>query len=133
MTAIKSLALLTTLLALAVAAGIGGCKVAGVDAHLHEMMLACAVCLVAACAAAAIALAQRGKLETAGMFQAALIGSVLHLGLVFIVGVAMVMVKHLATPFVLWLLAAYWATLIGLCVIFAKLIRSAPKSAAKGI
>ncbi|HWE02372.1 MAG TPA: hypothetical protein VG326_08160 [Tepidisphaeraceae bacterium] len=133
MTAIKCLALLILLLAVAAIAGICGCRMMGVDAHGHEMLLADSIALGAAVAAAIPALSQQGRLDTAGTFQAALVGSVLHLGLIFIVAVILVMMKRAATPFVLWLLAAYWATLVGLCITFARLIRTAPKAVAKEI
>lgn len=131
MTAVKSLVLMVLLLAGMAAIGITGCKIGGVDPRLNDLSLACVIALAAATLALIPALLQRNVAQTAGMFQASLIGTVFHLGLILVTGLILVMTKRATTPFVLWLLGAYWATLIGLCVVFAKLIRTAPTPAKK--
>ncbi|MDB5358313.1 MAG: hypothetical protein JWN24_4766 [Phycisphaerales bacterium] len=131
MTAAKSFVLMVLLLAAMAAIGIAGCKIRGVDPRLHDLSLACLIALAAATLALIPALLQRNVAQTAGMFQASLIGTVFHLGMVLAAALLMVMTRHATTPFVLWLLGAYWATLIGLCMVFAKLIQAAPKPAKK--
>ncbi|HWE96619.1 MAG TPA: hypothetical protein VG269_21850 [Tepidisphaeraceae bacterium] len=127
----KSLVLMVLLLAGMAAIGIIGCKISGVDPRFKDLSLACGIALAATTLALIPALLQRNVAQTAGMFQASLIGTVFHLGLILAAGLILVMTKRATTPFVLWLLGAYWATLIGLCVVFAKLIRTAPTPAKK--
>jgi len=132
MTALRCLLLLVVLLVAAAAVGLTGCKIMGRDPHAKVMLAAGAMALAAAVLAAAPAVFQQRRLHTAGMFQAAFIGTVAHLGMLLIGGIVLLLLKQVTTPFILWLLAGYWMTLIGLCVIFAKLIHAAPRPAKTG-
>lgn len=127
MTPTRSLLLLVSVLAGTVGVGLIACKLAGIDPHGREMMMAVAIALFSGQIGILPASSQQKKKgDTAAMFQAALLGSVMHLGLVFVLAVGAMLAGRADKPFVFWLLGAYWATLAALCFVFAKLIKAAP-------
>ena len=67
--------------------------------------------------------------KPADVFFKAFIGTVLHLGLSVILGAVGILGFKLGSVFVYWLLGAYWITLIGLCMVFVRLLRSPDQSA----
>jgi hypothetical protein len=126
MTAARSLALAPLLLTLTAAAGWTICKIAGVNPHVREMLLACGIGLIAAEIGLIPALIRRGKPDVAALFMAMLGGSVIHMGIVLFLGiVTMLIFRSSLSPLVYvgWLMAAYWPTLIGICVIFKLMLQ----------
>jgi hypothetical protein len=98
----------------------------GHDPHMTDMLAAAVVCLVAGELAVAPLLMTKNA-GIAGVTQAALVGTMVHL-FVSVAAVAVVILGHLplGTSFVYWILGLYWVTLIALVVTFAKAVRSAP-------
>ena len=137
MTALRALALAPLLLTLTAAAGFAVCKIAGVNPHAREMWIACGIGLIAAELALVPALLRQGTPDVAGLFMAALAGSVIHMGVVIVLAiVTMLMLRTPATiatmPFVGWVMAAYWPTLVGLCAVFRLMFQASAPSASSG-
>jgi hypothetical protein len=59
------------------------------------------------------------------LFQSAWIGSIVHMAIFVIAGGAIIFSLAPSSAFVIWLLAFYWITLIGLCFVMIKTLRSA--------
>ncbi len=120
----RYLALNPMLIALTAALGLAGCRAAGANAHVREMLVAGGICLLAAELAALPALLQHKSAPQQSIFQAALIGTVVHLGVILALSIAALLLARLAPAFVWWLLPMYWITLIGLCTAFTLLMRT---------
>lgn len=125
----KMLAIIPLSLVLVAAVGVAGCKALGRATHANEMLGALGLVLVASALAVLPAQLQRHKLQTAAMFQASFIGTVVHLGLILVSGIALSLLKLASTAFILWLLAGYWASLAAISMVFVNLIRRAPRPA----
>src|SRR5438552_990484 len=122
----RAFVLVPVVVAIAVAVGFAIVRATGHDAHVRELLAAAVTCLLAGELAATPLLSARGA-NQAGVAQAALIGTVVHL-FVCVVVAAVVVLGHLplGQSFVYWLLGLYWVTLIALVIAFAKAVRSAP-------
>jgi len=111
------------LVVLAAATGVAVCRGAGANPHIPEMLVASGICL----AATALAMIPIQKLPAdanhAALFQAAFLGSVIHMGLCIALGAVILFWRKPGSAFIYWLLAMYWLTLIGLCVTFVKRLR----------
>ena len=110
--------------------GVVACRVLGVDPHLRTLLGASAVCLAVAELSIVPSLLTT-ETGPAAAFQAAFLGTVIHLGLVAAAAGAVVFTLKPDTSFVYWVLLMYWVTLIGLCVGFIRSVRSSAQSAAK--
>jgi hypothetical protein len=116
--------LLNLILVIAVVAlGVSVCSTRGIAAHTSDAALAAAIGLIAV-AVGLLPIHFRRDRTPVTMFQSAWIGSILHMGLALALGVGGICFFKLSTPFVLWLLAIYWITLIGLCVALVKTLRT---------
>src|SRR5438477_9481186 len=94
----------------AAAAGFVACRALGADPHAGAMLLACGICLLAAESAMVPALLNRNT-TTAALVQGTFLGTVLHLAVAGILGLAAILVLKPGAGFVYWLLALYWLTL----------------------
>jgi hypothetical protein len=122
----RAFVLVPIVLAVAFAAAIGICRAIGIDAHLRDLLAATLTCLVAGELAIIPLMLSRGA-NQAGVAQAALVGSVVHLFVCIAVAGVVVFARLGPGPvYLYWLLGFYWVTLIVLVVAFAKSIRSAP-------
>src|SRR5690242_2748045 len=74
----RAFVLLPIVLAVAFAVAIGVCRAIGIDAHLKDLLAATLTCLVAGELATVPLMLSRGA-NQAGVAQAALLGSVVHL------------------------------------------------------
>jgi len=116
-------------LAVLIAAGLGYglLRIAGRAAHGREMIAAAVICLVAAELASVPAiLARRSDPATAS--QAGLAGTVGHMFVALVLaGIAwMLKMAGERQPFLLWLLALYWASLVALVAVVVQVVRGAP-------
>ena len=127
---IRLLVVNPVLVVLAAAAGVAACRAGHVSPHFGEMMLASGICLAAAELAVLPALLHAHDSDAGTLTRSALAGTVVHLGVVLILAVGVMMALRPPLAFVLWLLALYWVTLIGLCSGFALALR-APARAKK--
>jgi hypothetical protein len=109
------------------AVGVGVCRAASVNPHVPEMLVACGICLLAA-AMGMIPIARQPKeASAAALFQSAFLGSVLHLAGAVAFAALVLFWRKPGTPFIYWLLVMYWLTLIGLCAVFVKRLRTPAK------
>lgn len=122
----RAFVLVPMFLAIAVAIGFAVCRIAGIEAHGKELVAAGLTCVIAGQLAAIPLVLTRGA-DQAGVAQAALVGTVIHL-FVSIAVAAVVVMGHvgLGAAFIYWLLGLYWIALIALVVAFTKAVRSAP-------
>jgi hypothetical protein len=114
------------LIALTAGAGIALCAATGWEPHVRAMLAAAIVSLLAGAAAGAVLVKSRDSTQPI-VAQAALVGLTLQMlaslalcGVVYLAGIPV------NTPFALWLLAFYWATLTVLAIAFVKLMKAAP-------
>jgi hypothetical protein len=108
------------------AIGVIACRGAGANPHLHELMLAAGICLVASEVAMVPAIRNRHKASPA-LPQAALMGMLLHLLIAAGLSVGVMLIGHPSFAFVWWLLAMFWLTLIVQCVVFVKVLHAPVK------
>jgi hypothetical protein len=111
--------------AAALCAGI--CRALGCDPHLTDLTLAAGVCLLESIAGLA-PISFAGGASLAGTFQAALVGSVLHMVSALIFAFVAVMGLRRGNAFVYWMLAFYMLTLGELVVIFVTHMRAKERS-----
>ena len=127
---IRPLILLTLAVVVTAGAGIGLAAIAGWNLHLPAMLAACGVALLASIAGAACLQLARGATQ-AGMAQAGLVATMAHLMLCCIAAAVVALGRmELGTPFLFWLMAFYWMTLIALVIVAAKAVKAAPISIA---
>ena len=98
-------------------------RATGLNPNPISIFAAAAIALVASELAVAPIVFNKSK-DPANVFLKALMGTVLHLGLSVVMGAVGVFVLKLGSVFVYWLLGAYWITLIGLCTVFIRVLRS---------
>ncbi len=110
--------------------GVVLCRALGMDPHVKTLLGAAAVCVTVA-ELALVPSMLNTQTGPAAVFQAAFLGTVIHLGFVAAVSGAVVFTLKPHTSFVYWVLLMYWVTLIGLCVGFIRAVRSSASSAAK--
>lgn len=120
------LALLISL-AIAAAAGLALCAVAGWNPRPLGMAISALATLVAGGVAFVPLILARGTSQAA-MAQAALLGTVIHLmGCLAGAAVMLLVVRMPAATY--WMLAFYWATLIALVAGFTRAVKAAPVTA----
>jgi hypothetical protein len=104
--------------------GYGLCRAAGRLGHGREALVAALICIVAGeVAATPILLAQDSDVSRSS--QAGLLGTLGHLFLTVVLA-AVVWMLQLAgerQPFLFWLLALYWVSLVTLVAIVVRVIR----------
>jgi hypothetical protein len=99
----------------------------GWNLHSQEMILACGIIVIAS-AAALVPIALARQATQLGMSQAALVATMAQMfigvGLAAVIVLGKVHVDQ--TTFFAWLMAFYFASLIGLVLVACRAIRSAP-------
>jgi hypothetical protein len=116
---------------LTVAVGWAVCRAAHVNVPARDVAIAAGASLAAGLLAVVPLVLARGASQ-AGVAQAALVGTTVHL-FVLIVAAGVVFLRHLAGPaFLYWVLALYGVTLLALVAAFAGAIKSAPTSPGTG-
>ena len=111
----KAILLIPQLIALPAAVGIG-------MGHTRDAALA-AVIAFAAVTLALLPMQFRTDRSPATTFQFAWISSILHLATFLALGATIIFVWKPPLTFALWLLAMYWLTLVGLCIVLVSVIR----------
>lgn len=111
------------LLLLAAAAGFAVCKLAGIDPYVRAMLLAAGVAVIAS-EVAVVPFVLNHDPSPAAVFQQSFLGTILHLSLCAGAGIAVMFILKPGAPFVYWLLAMYWVTLVGLCTVFIRALRA---------
>jgi hypothetical protein len=102
--------------------GIAVCRGIGVDPHLHELVMAGAICLFSSELAIVPVVFNETLLRT-HQSQAALLGTVVHLLLATMMSAVVFLWLRPPSAFLYWLLAMYWLTLGWLCVFFVRIVR----------
>lgn len=91
----------------------------------REMYVAAGVALFAAELAMVPIWIVRNKAADAAA-QGALVATVIHMGFSAGVGLAYQQLAHPPQAFLYWLCALYWATLLGVCRVLMRVVKSAP-------
>jgi len=107
----------------AVAAGAGVCRALGLNPHLHELLIAGGLTGLAS-TLGLFPLYRLSQPSPASGFQAAFLGSILHLVLCLGGACAIISLLHTSTAFVYWMLVLYWLTLFGMCGVFVSQLRT---------
>ena len=114
-------------IAIAAAAGLALCAVAGWNPRPLGLAMSALASLVAGAVAFVPLVLARGASQAA-VAQAALLGTVIHLfGCLAGAAVMLLVVRMPAATY--WMLAFYWATLIALVVGFTRAVKAAPVTA----
>ena len=108
---------------LAAVSGAIVCRALGVDPHPKQLLMAACVCLLAA-EAGVVPLVRQRKSDPALLFQAGFAGTVLHLAMAVLLGATALFWLKPGSAFVYWLLVMYWTTLLTLCVLIVKRLRT---------
>ena len=129
----RSLLLIPIAIAVTCGLGCAACAAIGWTPHLREMLVAAVTC-VAAGAIAIVPLAivhARMIRNTTNVAQAALIGTMLHLGVfVVLMGAVLLLKIRLAPAFTYWLMALYVTSLAALAAGLVGEVRAvAPRAA----
>jgi hypothetical protein len=115
--------LINPLLVLGVAAvGAVSCRWTGADWHGRELAVAAAVSLLAAEAAVTMIALQHGA-STVHLVQTSLMALGLHLLLSLVLAAAAMLSGRVGPAFAWWMLAMFWATLLGVCAVLVRAIR----------
>jgi len=113
------------LVALAAGAAAAGCQVAGKPALVNDALLAAAVVLIASELSLVPLLLTRGA-DQGAVSQAGLLSTGVHMLSSAAIGWAVSSGLHRGQPFLYWLLAFYWLSLISVSAASVKAVRSAP-------
>lgn len=106
------------------ATAIIGDFVGGGGAHGRDIAIAAMIAILAVIAGL-MPVRFAADRTAVGLFQAAWIGSILHLAVFLALGAAFLFAWKPPTVFVMWLLGMYWMTLAALCFILVKAMRTA--------
>ncbi len=117
------------ILALAVGLGIAVCRLFGADPHVRELLIAATVCLISV-EAGVMPLVRRKVGDPGALFQAGFAGTLLHLVLAAGLAATVMFGWKAGNAFAYWLLALYWVTLLGLCLVIVKRLRASERGAA---
>jgi hypothetical protein len=115
---------LILLILLIAAAAVIGAAMVGSAAHPRDAAIAASIGLIAI-VAGLLPVRFAADRSAINLFQSAWIGSILHLTAFIGLGGAIIFATKPSSAFVIWLLAMYWLTLIGLCSVMIKTLRSA--------
>jgi hypothetical protein len=116
------------LLALAAGGGFACCRAAGIDPHGRDLVMALVVFMLASQAALVPLVFRQGGTAMA-LTQAALVGMVMHLLVAIGLSVGVMLIGKTDAGFAYWTLAFYWATLLGLAIIFIRAVRGVTRAA----
>lgn len=117
----------------AAAIGVAGCRWAGVDWHPRDLAAAAAGSLLTAEVAVLLVLRQRHA-ATVAVAQAALLALTAHLLLSVALAAALIFSGRVSGSFLWWALVTYWATLIGVCAVLVRSVRTAARcNLARGV
>jgi hypothetical protein len=105
--------------------GWSACRAGGINPHSRSLAIAAAVGTVAAEAAMLPLLLTRGA-DQATVSQAALAATVVHMLAAAGLGGGASVLLHQGQPFLYWLLAFYWLTLVGVCIAAVATVKLAP-------
>lgn len=107
----------------AAATGAGVCRAVGVNPHSHELLMAATLATLAAMLGITpiLRLSHPGH---ASRFQAAFLGSILHLAVSLAGACAIILLLRPADAFVYWMLALYWITLFATSGVFVSRLRT---------
>ena len=108
-------------------AGAGVAHIAGFNPHTHELILAAIAALVAS-EAALLPHMLKTEASPVAAFQAALYGTIIHLLLFLILGAGILFLLKPNLAFIWWLMPMYWVTLVGVCSVFIRAMRSPTES-----
>ena len=103
-------------------------RVSGLNPNPVPILAAAGIALIASEMAVLPTVLNKSK-QPADVFMKAFGGTVVHLGLAVIMGAIGILGLKLGNVFVYWLIGAYWITLIGLCAIFIRVLRTPDQSA----
>jgi hypothetical protein len=112
------------LILLIAAVAVIGASIAGNAAHPRDAAIAASIGVVAI-VAGLLPVRFAADRSAINLFQSAWIGSILHLTAFIGLGGAYIFATKPSSAFVIWLLAMYWLTLIGLCSVMIKTLRGA--------
>jgi hypothetical protein len=118
----RSMLLNPLIVMVAAAAGTEVCRAIGVNPHVHELLIAGGLCLLAS-TLGVLPIVRITQPTPASEFQAAFLGSILHMVLCLGGACAVIWLLHTSTAFVYWMIALYWLTLFGMCGIFVSRLR----------
>lgn len=128
---IKRVWLIPALLLGTAAAGAGACRLLGWAIHPRELSIALVIVAISSVMGLLPSLlARKAPSDTAA--QAGLAGTVVHLFATLLFAGAVWMGKAVAAPFLFWLLAFYWASLLALAAVVIGIVSTAvaPRSIA---
>lgn len=92
---------------------------------MREMLAAALIALMAAELALLPVWIVRNKPADSAA-QGALVSTVIHMGICAGVGLGFQKLTHAPQSFLYWLCALYWSTLLGLCRVLTRVVKSAP-------
>lgn len=121
----RALVLIPLMVALLAMLAASACRSAGINLHGRELALAAVVCGVAAELAMIPLVVTAGGLQPA-VAQAGLVATVVHMLTAAAGGMAASVPLHDSRPFFNWLLLFYFATLIAVCIVAVRAVKSAP-------
>ncbi|MBV8781437.1 MAG: hypothetical protein JO353_08580 [Phycisphaerae bacterium] len=122
---IAALAVIPAMLLLTAVAGASIFTLLHLDVHRRDMEMALLVCFVSAEASLVPLWLTLGTTQLT-VSQAGLASTAIHLLLTAFFGLSASVSLHLAQPFLMWLLAFYWLSLIIVAVTAARMLRAAP-------
>jgi hypothetical protein len=108
-------------------AGVGVAHIAGFNPHTHELILASIAALLAS-EAAVLPHLLKTEASPVAAFQASLYGTIIHLLLFLIQGASIMFLLKPNLAFIWWLMPMYWVTLVGVCSVFIRAMRSPAES-----
>jgi hypothetical protein len=120
---LRSMLVSPLLVVFAAVAGGMICRANGINPHPHEAWLAAIVALLAS-SAGVFPIIWFSKPTRASGFQAALLGSVLHLAICLGGAGVILVMRRPPDAFVYWMLVLYWLTLFAMCGVFIGRLRS---------
>ena len=121
----RSLLIIPVSIVLVAMAGLGLCNVIGWNPGTSGPVVAAVGCLLAG-ELALVPLVLARESSQAGIAQAGLLGTVIHLFIsAGLAGVVLMLKLDVSASFVYWLCAFYWVTLIVLVILFTRCVRNA--------
>ena len=131
----RSLLVIPIMIAVVSGVGCAACAAMGWTPHVREMFIAAATCVAAGALAIMplVIVRTRMTVSAANVAQAALLGTMLHLGVcVAVMGAVLVLKIRLAPAFTYWLMAFYVTSLTALAAGLVTEVRAVAARAAAG-
>ena len=120
---LRTMLLSPVVVIVAAAAGAGVCRALGIDPHVHELLIACGLTALAELLGV-FPIVRLSHPSPATGFQAAFLGSVIHLALCLAGAFTIILLRRPSDAFVYWMLVLYWLTLSGMCGVFVSRLRT---------